>query len=103
MAIADHLKTMMCNDLRVAMADAPGVLIFGDRSVAGTVSPINSGDDPDPEGIIAQADVVFIAPNEDFGKKLPEVRDVVEVDGSKYWVARVENDGAVVTLWLRRG
>lgn len=103
MGLAAHLKAMMADDLRAVAADAPSVLRMGTRSVDGTASPVVAADDADPAGMLAQADLTFVAALDDFGGALPAVRDVVAVDGVKYWVERIEDDGAAATLYLRRG
>lgn len=103
MPLAETFREMMAADVRAVALDAPAALRAGSRSFSGTASPVGSGDDAAAEGILAQADLEFVAPLDEFGAHLPAVRDVVEVDGVKYWVERIENDGAAATLYLRRG
>lgn len=101
--MSEQFKAMMQADLAAAVADVSAALKYAGIVVTGTAGPAGSTDAASADGILPQADLEFVAPLDDFGDKLPRVRDVVAVDGEKYWVERIENDGAVATLRLRRG
>ena len=103
MGMAEHLRTMMVGDVSYAANDVSSTMRVGRRTVSGTSATIGSADQFDENGQLRTADIQFVAALDLFGDDLPAVRAIVEVDGVKYMVERVMNDGAVVEIDLRRG
>lgn len=103
MPLSDTLKAMMERDVQAVARDMPSVLQWDGKTVNGTASPAMTADQADPAGMIDTADLEFVALVQDFGASLPEIRDVVLVDGIRYWVAQINSDGAIASLALRRG
>ena len=103
MALAASIKATMVADLASATIDCPSVLAWRHGSVTGTASVPESGRDLDEEGELVTVDLEWVGKRDDFAGKLPGVGDLVRVDGEKYAVATANDDGAALTLGLRRG
>jgi len=103
MGLADNLATMMEGDIAYAITDVSSTLIVGRHSVLGTCGTISDGDNLDPDGVLQTADIEFVATKGAFGTDIPAVRSVVVVDGRRYYVEGRTDDGAAITLRLKRG
>ena len=102
MGMSEELKEMMRADVETTVDDWSATLTYKGAAVVGTFSPVSSGDAIDEMGILQTADATFCA-NADLFATVPGVRDVVDVDGTKYYVQNRTNDPAAVTLELKRG
>jgi hypothetical protein len=103
MGMDSNLVAMLASDISYAVSDVSSSLQFGRLTVEGTCGVIASGDNIDPEGILQTADIEFVAVRSSFGNEIPPVRSVVTVDGRRYYVQGAVDDGAAVTLQLKRG
>ena len=103
MALAASIKATMVADLASATIDLPSVLEWRHWTVTGTSSPPATGQDLDEEGALVTVDLEWAGARDDFGGKLPGAGDLVKVDGVRYHVATSNDDGAALTLGLRRG
>lgn len=102
MALDAEINAMMQDDIAAATSDLSAVLTYKRNFTTGTMSPVGSGDNIDPDGIIQTADAEFVGLASAFAE-VPGARDVVDVDGVKYYVESMTTDDAAVTLRLKRG
>lgn len=106
MSLSPNIQAMMQADLATATKDWSATLRFGRADVQATVSPVAKGDDAMEDGILPTADLelaVGMDAVQKVGMKIPRPRDIVQVDGERYWVQTVTQDPAALTLALKRG
>lgn len=103
MAFDPAVTQAMAADVSATMADQTSTLEFRRQTVVGTSGvPVWSASE-DPDGILPVADLEWCGLSRDFEVSVPAQRDTVRVDGTRYFVMDVQNDGAAVTLTLKRG
>lgn len=103
MGLNPSIRDMLAADVTASMADQSAVLEFRQQVAAGTSGvPVASADVAE-EGILATADLEWVGRVADFPRGVPTQRDTVKVDGVNYWVLTAQNDGAAITLALRKG
>ena len=95
--------SMLADDLDAMIADLPSTLVSGSDTVTGTAGEISKADDVAAEGVLNEADLLWVGAPEDF-TTVPSVRSTVTAGGVLYYVERrVDSpDGMCVELYLRR-
>lgn len=102
MGLDAHIREVLAADVAASMADQTAVLEFGHQTVPGTSGPPVASADVTEEGVLGVADLEWVGRVSGFPRGLPKPRDLVKVDGTAYWVENATDDGACLTLELRR-
>lgn len=97
------IVSMMESDIAAAVVDVSATLKWAAVEVQGTAGALGQEDDIEPEGVASRDAVEFVAAKSAFTGGVPPAREVVELDGVKYWVKSVTDDEAGITLSLRIG
>jgi hypothetical protein len=100
--MSSDIKAMMVADVAATALDVSATLTWSRVAVAGTFGAVGKSDDIDADGILQTADAEFVASKAAFTGGVPGVREVVDVDGVKYWIQNATDDDACITLALRR-
>lgn len=99
-------KDAMKRDMNGIIDDQPISCSFGSVQFRATVGETRRSDDVQAEGILNEADLEIMAVIDDFGgsANLPNVRQVLTVDGMKYHVVErvIEPFNTTVHFVLRR-
>lgn len=104
------LIKMMEMDLKAAVDDWSSRMTWGRNTVEGTFSQVQHTDTISEDGIIENIDAQFTAPLSNFARStrthnfiIPAIRDVVKIDGEKFWVESISKDPAGITFNLKVG
>ena len=97
-------ESFFSDDMRSIIGDWPISCSFGSVQFQATTGETRRTNDVSPEGLLSEADLEIMAVVDDFGGTLPNVQQVITVDGTKYHVTErvVEPFGVVVHFILRR-
>lgn len=97
-------ETVFVRDMRGIIADQSIDCSFGAVSFTATKSETRRTNDVQAEGILNEADLEIMAVVADFTAGVPDIQEIITVDGTKYHVTErtVESFGVTVHFALRR-